>query len=563
MLALATLGAHAQSAPASAPAARPKIHLISPLTEPTQVTSSFGERRLTHLHSGYDLSTAEQIGWPVVAPADGEIFRLKVERRGYGRAIYLRHADGFSTNYGHLHAFEESTLKLESRVREAQKSSGRWPGDLYFDPPIPVKAGQVIAFSGEAGVGLPHLHFELRLNDAPVDPAIYSDLRLPAPGEVIPAAIWVIPPAGAERAVRTPLTRAGDGTYGPREPVAMNQGDRLALEIHDQGPGRRRGPGPVKIFLDGAPFYEYRIETFDFKNYFEAGWVYNPVLSGGGRMVLNLHPPAIDPAAMLLRGVRFAADDALTPGEHLLELNASGMNTLARARIPLRVEGFAPARTGERSTVSVELNSGVQLSYAPWAVILPPQGLPFGTLSARSAPAPSQSGLKSTAVEEIFFSPSEFYSREPLILSVALVRTANADIYYFDDRANAWQAMNAEKGDGVLISKVRGLGRFAVFHDEAAPVIGAFAQRVEPRLNLVRYYWPVSDAGEGISVDGCRITDAKAGIELEFDPDRGWAQFFRPPEWRLPAKLAIVCADRAGNSSSPVRAVPKRRQRRR
>ena len=117
--------------------------------------------------------------------------------------------------------------------------------------------------------------------------------------------------------------------------------------------------------------------------------------------------------------------------------------------------------------------------------------------------------------------------------------------------------MTAAKGAGMLSVKTRGLGRFAVFTDNTPPVIGAFAQRSEPRLNLVRYYWPVTDPGEGIEVDGCTASVAAGkgnaipeAIEIEFDPDRGWAEFFRPAGWRQSGPLTLTCTDRAGNSAS-------------
>ena len=187
---------YGQSSP-QAPSPKPQvptIHLQSPLegvAAPT-VTSSFGERRLTHLHSGYDFSTSEEIGWRVVAPADGEIYRMKIEKRGYGNALYIRHANGFSTNYGHLFGYEDEVLGLGKLVKKAQASSGsRYPGDIYPDPPIKVKAGQLVAFTGEAGVGMPHLHFELRLNEEPVDPAVYSDIKVDGTGRVEIPALWV------------------------------------------------------------------------------------------------------------------------------------------------------------------------------------------------------------------------------------------------------------------------------------------------------------------------------------------------------------------------------------
>ena len=65
----------------------PLLDIIAPV-------ASFGEYRPDHLHPGVDLSTGGRTGLPVVAVADGEIYRLKVEWRGYGRALYLRHADG-------------------------------------------------------------------------------------------------------------------------------------------------------------------------------------------------------------------------------------------------------------------------------------------------------------------------------------------------------------------------------------------------------------------------------------------------------------------------------------
>lgn len=137
------------------------------------LTSSFGEFRFSHFHAGIDLKTDGQTGLKVFAADSGLIYRLNVRKRGYGKALYIRHANDLITVYGHLERFEEQILHLESIVSEHAMTKGKYPGNIFLS--IPVKKGQLIGYSGETGAGLPHLHFEVRKGeDKPVNPLYYG-----------------------------------------------------------------------------------------------------------------------------------------------------------------------------------------------------------------------------------------------------------------------------------------------------------------------------------------------------------------------------------------------------
>jgi len=119
-----------------------------------QVTGSFGERIDPFngegaFHSGVDISSA--YGTRVVAPADGMV-TITAEMGGYGRAIVINHGNGISTRYGHLSGFAVT------------------PGQT-------VHRGDVIGYVGASGRSTgPHLHYEVRINDTPVNP--YKYLRM-------------------------------------------------------------------------------------------------------------------------------------------------------------------------------------------------------------------------------------------------------------------------------------------------------------------------------------------------------------------------------------------------
>ncbi|WLI91700.1 M23/M56 family metallopeptidase [Massilia sp. R2A-15] len=107
-------------------------------------------------HHGMDFIA--KTGTPVMASADGVVIAstdLDAGGAKYGKTILIAHANGFASFYAHL----------DRRAVAA--------GDT-------VKAGQVIGMSGATGkVTGPHLHFEVRASDQPVNP----ESVLPALGQ--------------------------------------------------------------------------------------------------------------------------------------------------------------------------------------------------------------------------------------------------------------------------------------------------------------------------------------------------------------------------------------------
>jgi murein DD-endopeptidase MepM/ murein hydrolase activator NlpD len=118
------------------------------------VTGSFGERIDPFngegaFHSGVDIGSS--YGQAIVAPADG-IVEFADFMGGYGRAIIIDHGHGITTRFGHLSNFSI----------------------IYGQH---VHRGDVIGYVGLSGRSTgPHLHYEVRINDTPVNP--YKYLRV-------------------------------------------------------------------------------------------------------------------------------------------------------------------------------------------------------------------------------------------------------------------------------------------------------------------------------------------------------------------------------------------------
>lgn len=139
----------------------PKDYFRNPLGIPIQLAANFGELRSNHFHMGFDIRTNQRENLPVYAAADGYVSKVKIERFGFGRAIYINHPNGYTTLYAHLNDFYDT---LNSYVKDKQYTDEQWEQEIDFAPAqFPVKKGQFIAFSGNTGGSEgPHLHFEIR-----------------------------------------------------------------------------------------------------------------------------------------------------------------------------------------------------------------------------------------------------------------------------------------------------------------------------------------------------------------------------------------------------------------
>jgi murein DD-endopeptidase MepM/ murein hydrolase activator NlpD len=120
-----------------------------------EISSGFGYRVLPtkgylEFHQGLDIGA--WYGTPVRATKAGKVV-FAGWRPGLGWTIVLEHELGFSTVYGH----------------------NSW---YFVDPGDVVEEGQKIALCGDSGRSTgPHLHYEIRLNDIPMDPMIYLSLN--------------------------------------------------------------------------------------------------------------------------------------------------------------------------------------------------------------------------------------------------------------------------------------------------------------------------------------------------------------------------------------------------
>ena len=111
------------------------------------VSSPYGLRfDGTEFHQGIDI--AADMGAPIVATADG-VVTAAGWNGGYGNMVDVDHGGGIVTRYGHASAL---AVTVGQQVRR----------------------GEVIAYVGSTGRSTgPHVHYEVRVNGAPVNPAGY------------------------------------------------------------------------------------------------------------------------------------------------------------------------------------------------------------------------------------------------------------------------------------------------------------------------------------------------------------------------------------------------------
>jgi len=131
-----------------------RLHAIIPSIWPVvgKLESGLGGRRNPFGGRGYEYHEGQDIdaayGTPVAVAASGRVI-IAGWQRGYGNVVYVDHGAGLSTRYGHLSEIDVAVGQTVAR-------------------------GQTIGLVGSTGRSTgPHLHYEVRINNQPVDPRQY------------------------------------------------------------------------------------------------------------------------------------------------------------------------------------------------------------------------------------------------------------------------------------------------------------------------------------------------------------------------------------------------------
>ncbi len=167
----------------------PQDYFRNPLDIPISLAGNFGECRPNHFHSGLDIKTEGRENLVVRAAAEGYVSRMKIEKGGFGHALYITHPNGFTTVYAHLNDFNPALQKF---LRKQQYEKQSWTVDVILSPEeFPVKKWEQIAWSGNTGGSAgPHLHFEIRDTETehPLNGALFGldikDTQPPIPTEI-------------------------------------------------------------------------------------------------------------------------------------------------------------------------------------------------------------------------------------------------------------------------------------------------------------------------------------------------------------------------------------------
>jgi len=239
---------------------------------PPALAGSFGEIRANHFHSGIDFRTNQREGYPVYAIADGYISRLRVQNSGFGQALYINHANGYTSVYGHLQRFAPKIAGIVKNLEYEKKS---FEIDEFPDPTlIPVRKGEIIAWSGNRGSsGGPHLHFEIRdtQTEETINPQFFG---IDIPDQIPPVihSLYVYQLNGRvfnehipKRAI--PIT-GSNGTYKTTAPLNLSGEVGFGIVATDRhnGLSGTNGVYSIQLEVDGKMVFTSALERFSFDN---------------------------------------------------------------------------------------------------------------------------------------------------------------------------------------------------------------------------------------------------------------------------------------------------------
>ena len=248
----------------------PQDYFASPIESSIILAGTFGELRGNHFHSGIDIKTRGRINMSILAAADGYISRIKVSPYGFGKALYLRHPNGYTTVYAHLQSFDP---EIEAFLETEQKRTRSNAVDLFPNAgQFSFKQGEQIALSGNTGgSGGPHLHFEVRntATEKIINPLLFGlSVSDNIPPELSNLQVYTFDNDEVQAQEERSLLNEGSGNYRLSGSGVVEVQNDFTFGIHAidklNGASNRNGVYELKLYINDELNYHFQMETYAF-----------------------------------------------------------------------------------------------------------------------------------------------------------------------------------------------------------------------------------------------------------------------------------------------------------
>ena len=248
----------------------PQNYFRSPLDITLVLSGTFAELRTNHFHSGLDIKTQGKEGFQTYASAAGYVSRIKISRYGYGKALYIKHPNGYTTVYAHLKKFSAA---IEAYVKKRQYQKETFEIELFPKAgTLKILDKQLIAYTGNTGgSGGPHLHFEIRdPQERPINPLMFGfEVKDTTPPVIYGLFGYPISEnshvGGDTKRVEIRIIKQKDGTYKSEPIIAYGEiGFGIISTDRQDLASNKNGVNNIQTSFNGQKSLEVNLNRFSF-----------------------------------------------------------------------------------------------------------------------------------------------------------------------------------------------------------------------------------------------------------------------------------------------------------
>lgn len=541
------------------------------------ISGTFGEFRPNHFHMGQDFSTGGKIGAPIIAVDDGKVIRVQRSWNTIGNAITIEHRNGFLTRYGHLHRFSKRIHKalLASKIADVYKKRQNF--DISFLNPLEVERGEVIAISGDTGIGPPHLHFEVMKDGIYYNP---KDFGLSyEEGEDVVLDSVIIQPSdtksfvnGDYKPVTLKLREVSSGKFEPLEQAKLKIQGSVSVNLitHQKSANNHLGLQALAIYLNSTFLQGLRFDAISKVQSRKSVLVYDVYNTKmNGYFIYNLFTKDgndLDIMSFKNSGSGNVSSLSLSQAiDNILFLKAKGLGGKeSTVTIPIESDFGDYSHIvvpkifynvfHDRYSTIISADRNVELFFPVYSIF----SKGYFKLEENKEISYSEPGM---ILESKVYSITPEYKEFNLGFDI-YIRMPNGRNY---NRASLYEITSSGKAKIIpnaglsawgnyFKARIRKTGNFAIITDNRPPEIALvdFPSSGVFEKDAVSIQVKVNDVGSGYFSNSIVVkVDGESGL-ADINPHTGIGEIFSPPNINEVGihKATITALDRAGNLSN-------------